>query len=176
MFKRLHRFRTNENILIAVDMLLHSKTAFMNIFSDYDNTQKITDYNHHKIFRREVFEFPSSRIREVYWGVIECTEPSFIELKYVTDFHFKGYIMTNPGEVNIEYINKKGSQFPYEILNPYIYLPLNANLNKNKDYMFKIRSKECSMFYNYNYNNMPNTVKVDMQFDISYKFCFHDNC
>lgn len=32
MFKRLHRFRTNENILIAVDMLLHSKTAFMNIF------------------------------------------------------------------------------------------------------------------------------------------------
>ena len=157
---------------LNITLTVLTGNAYMNIFSDYDNTQKITDYNHHKIFRREVFEFPSSRIREVYWGEIECTEPAFIELKYVTDFHFKGYIMTNPGEVNIEYINKKGSQFPYEIQNPYYYHPLNENLNKNKDYMFKIRSKECSMFYNYNYNNMPMTSKVDMQFDRSQPYTY----
>jgi hypothetical protein len=141
---------------------------------------EINDYNHHKIFRREVFEFIKPEdytgttpfIKQEYFGEIIASENSFIELKYVTDFHFKGYIMTNPGEVNIEYINKKGSQFPYEIQNPYYYHPLNENLNKNKDYMFKIRSKECSMFYNYNYNNMPMTSKVDMQFDRSQPYTY----
>ena len=148
-----------------ISLTVLTGNAFMNVYSDSDRTRKISDYNYHKIFRREVFEFSGSNMRENYWGVINCTEPAFIELKYVTSFHFKGYIMTNPGEVNIEYINKKGSQFPYEILNPYIYIPLDANVNKNKDYMFKIRSTECTMFYNYNYNDMPKTRSVNMQFD-----------
>ncbi|MBO6243964.1 MAG: hypothetical protein J6O41_05300, partial [Clostridia bacterium] len=167
---RISNYQDVSKLNITLTVL--TGNAYMNIFSDYYNTKRITDYNHHKIFRREVFEFPLSRIREIYWGEIICTEPAFIELKYVTDFHFKGYIMTNPGEVNIEYINKKGSQFPYEIQNPYYYHPLNENLDKNKDYMFKIRSKECSMFYNYNYNNMPNTAKVDMQFDRSQPYTY----
>lgn len=32
MLQRLRKLRTNENVLIAVDVLLHSKTAFMNVF------------------------------------------------------------------------------------------------------------------------------------------------
>ena len=141
--------------------------AKMSVYSDFDLNYIISEYTYHKLFRKEVFEFSSSSIREIYWGVIQCTEPSFIELSYVTDFHYKGFIRTNPGEVNIEYLNKKGSQFPYEIINPYYYHPLNTNLNKNKDFYFKIRSKECSMYYNYNYQNMANTNSVNMKYDRS---------
>ena len=32
MLQKLHKLRTNENVLIAVDVLLHSKSTFMNIF------------------------------------------------------------------------------------------------------------------------------------------------
>ena len=160
---RVSNYQDIKKMNISLTVL--TGNAYMNIFEDFEERIKITDYKYHKVFRKEVFEFSGSNMREIYWGEINCTEPAFIELSYKTSFHFKGYIMTNPGEVNIEYINKKGSQFPYEILNPYIYIPLNENLAKNKDYMFKIRSTECTMFYNYNYNNMPNTKSVNMQFD-----------
>ena len=162
---RVSNYQDIKKMNISLTVL--TGNAYMNIFEDFEERIKITDYKYHKVFRKEVFEFSGTNMREIYWGEINCTEPAFIELSYKTSFHFKGYIMTNPGEVNIEYINKKGSQFPYEILNPYIYIPLNtpANLAKNKDYMFKIRSTECTMFYNYNYNNMPNTKSVNMQFD-----------
>ena len=167
---RISNYQDVKKLNISLTVL--TGNAFMNVFLDYFDTMKITDYEYHKIFRREVFEFKSSSIREIYWGEINCTEPAFIEMTYTTDFHFKGYIMTNPGEVNIQYINKKGSQFPYEIQNPYYYLPLDQNMDKNKDYMFKIRSKECSMFYNYNYNDMPNTYSVNMQFDRSQPYTY----
>ena len=160
---RVSNYQDIKKMNISLTVL--TGNAYMNIFEDFEERIKITDYKYHKVFRKEVFEFSGTNMREIYWGEINCTEPAFIELSYKTSFHFKGYIMTNPGEVNIEYINKKGSQFPYEILNPYIYIPLNENLAKNKDYMFKIRSTECTMFYNYNYNNMPNTKSVNMQFD-----------
>ena len=32
MLQKLRKLRTNENVLIAVDVLLHSKTAFMSVF------------------------------------------------------------------------------------------------------------------------------------------------
>jgi hypothetical protein len=32
MLQKLRRLRTNENVLIAVDVLLHSKSAFMSVF------------------------------------------------------------------------------------------------------------------------------------------------
>ena len=32
MLQKLRKMRTNENVLIAVDILLHSKSAFMNVF------------------------------------------------------------------------------------------------------------------------------------------------
>ena len=150
---------------LNISLTVLTGNAYMKVYSDYYNTIEINNYEHHRVFRKEVFEFKSGDIIERYWGGLFCTEPSFIELKYVTDFHFKGYIMTNPGEINIEFINRKGSLFPYEIMNPYIYLPLNTNKDKNKDYYFKIRTKECSMLYNYNYNDMPKTKTVDMQFN-----------
>jgi len=155
-----------------ISLTVLTGNAYMGVYSDFDLNYKIENYIHHKLFRKEVFEFISKDIKEIYWGEIICTETAFIELKYVTDFHYKGYIMTNPGEINIEYINKKSQLFPYEIINPYYYYPLDTNLNKNKDYWFKIRSKECSMLYNYNYQDMPNTKSVNMQFDRSQPYTY----
>ena len=139
--------------------------AYMNIYSDYNNENKVNNYNHHKLFRKEVFEFNSGNIIERYWGEIICSEPAFIEMTYLTDFETKNYIMINPGEVNIEYINKKSILFPYMIENPHYYLPLNENIEKNKDFYFKIRTKECSMIFNYNNINMENITSIDMEFN-----------
>ena len=167
---RVGNYKEIRNMNISLTVL--TGNAYMGVYSDFDLNYKIENYIHHKLFRKEVFEFKSVDIKEIYWGEIICTEAAFIELKYVTDFHYKGYIMTNPGEINIEYINKKSQLFPYEIINPYYYYPLNTNINKNKDYWFKIRSKECSMLYNYNYQDMPNTKSVNMQFDRSQPYTY----
>ena len=160
---RIPNYEDHQKLNISFTVL--TGNCYMEIFHDYYSTKKMTEYKYHKVFRREIFEFTSGDIKERYWGTAHCSEASFIELTYVTDFDYKGYLMTNAGEVNIECINRNSSLFPYEIRNPYYYHPLNTNVNKNKDFFFKIRTTECSMLYNYNYQNMPNTNTVDMTFD-----------
>lgn len=70
--------------------------AYMNIYDDFNLEKKTTNYIHHKLFRKEVFEFNSPIDIERYWGVIVCTEPAFIEMTYMTDLDSNGYIMANP--------------------------------------------------------------------------------
>ena len=92
---RVGNYQSIYNMNISLTVL--AGNANMEIYSDFERSNKISNYIYHKLFRKEVFEFISTDIKEIYWGKIICTETAFIELKYVTDFHYKGYIMTNPG-------------------------------------------------------------------------------
>ena len=155
-----------------ISLTILTGNAMMSIYSDFDLMNEIKNYKYHKLFRKQVFEFKDTEINEYYWGSIECSETAFIELKYVTDFHSKGYIPLNPGEVNIEFINKKNDLFPYTIINPY-----NSNLLSNKVdryYWFKIWTKECSILYNN--ENSQNSYEINEEFkevDNNYKYTFN---
>ena len=153
-------FNHEEIQFLNISLTVLTGNAYMKVFYDYYNYYEITNYKYHKVFRREVFEFKSSDIKERYWSYVYCTEPSFVELTYSTDFHYKGYEKTNPGEINIEYINKNEILNPYKIINPYFYPS-----DKNKDFWFKIRTKECSMIYSYNDKVNSDIKTVDMILD-----------
>lgn len=137
-----------------ISLTILTGQATMLVYSDVDEYYEIVNYKRHKLFRKEVLEFKNTDIQEVYWADIFCKETAFIELKYETEFHSnaKGYIQTNPNEVNIEFINKESSQYPYKIVNPYY-----SKNNNNTDFYFKIRTKECTMNYTYN-----NETKIDV--------------
>ena len=81
-------------------------------------------------------------------------------MTYMTYLDSNGYIMANPGEINIEYINKKGTLFPYNIA-------FNETFDEEKEYFFKIRTKECSMIYNYKNVNYSDIKTVDKIFNSS---------
>ncbi len=148
-----HEEITNLNISLTV----LTGDAYMKTYYDFDLIYEITNYKYHKVFRKEIFEFTSSDIKERYWCAVYCTVPSFIELTYSTDFHYKGYAKINPGEINIEYINKKDILYPYTIINPYYY-----SINTDNYFWFKIRTQECSMHYSYNNINESNVNTVNM--------------
>ena len=153
-------FNHEEIQYLNISLTVLTGNAYMKVYYDYYNTFEVTNYKYHKIFRKEVFEFASSDIKERYWSGVYCTEPSFIELTYTTDFHNKGYEKINPGEINIEYIIKNENLYPYKIINPFYY-----PLLTNKDFWFKIRTKECSMIYSYK-NKINSDIKaVDMIFN-----------
>ena len=153
-------FNHEEIKYLNISLTVLTGNAYMKVYYDYYNYFKVTNYKYHKVFRKEVFEFISGDIKERYWSIVYCTEPSFIELTYTTNFHYKGYEKTNPGEINIEYIIKNENLYSYKIINPYYY-----PLLTNKDFWFKIRTKECSMIYSYN-NKINSDIKaVDMIFD-----------
>ena len=155
---KISNFKEIKKLNITLTAL--TGNAYMNIYDDFNLEKKTTNYIHHKLFRKEVFEFNSPIDIERYWGVIVCTEPAFIEMTYMTDLDSNGYIMANPGEINIEYINKKGTLFPYNIA-------FNETFDKEKEYFFKIRTKECSMLYNYKNVNYSGIKTVDKIFNSS---------
>ena len=80
---RVGNYKEIRNMNISLTVL--TGNAYMGVYSDFDLNYKIENYIHHKLFRKEVFEFKSVDIKEIYWGEIICTEAAFIELKYVTD-------------------------------------------------------------------------------------------
>ena len=160
-------YKDVKNMNISLTMLTGQAT--MKVYSDVDGEYEIVNYNRHKIFRKEVLEFKKTDIQEVYWAIISCQETAFVEIKYVTEFHSKGYIQTNPNEVNIEFINQESSQYPYNIVNPYYY---STNNNNNKDFYFKIRTQECTMNYTYNNEITIDVNAIDKELketDSSYK-------
>ena len=152
-------FNHEEIQYLNISLTVLTGNAYMKVYYDYYNFFEVTNYKYHKVFRKEVFEFTSSDIKERYWSAVYCTEPSFIELTYTTDFHYKGYEKINPGEINIEYIIRNENLYPYKIINP-SYYPLLTN----KDFWFKIRTKECSMIYSYNNRINADIKAVDMTF------------
>ena len=142
-----------------ISLTLLTGNAVMSIYFDSNLENKIQNYKYHKLFRKQIFEFKSTHINEYYWGLIECTEAAFIELKYSTDFNFNGYISLNPGEASIEYINKKSELFPYSIINPYNFYLLDKKEDRN--YWFKIRTQDCSMDFLYNNQTLSNIFEVN---------------
>ena len=151
-----------------------SGNANINIYSDKNYENKLEKYNYRYSHRKEVIEITEDFIPNYY---IEITNENaaFIEIKYETDFHYKGYLRLNPNEMNIEYINKEKGYVPYEVSNPHYFYPINNT--KNNDFYFRINALDCSMTYKYNFEEEINITskyyeikKDDITFGTSYGF------
>ena len=146
--------------------------ADINLYSDKEHKNLITDYNYRHVHRKEIIEI-TGNFTENYYILINSNDSAFVEIKYETDFYNRGYMKMNPNEVNIEFVNKDNNMIPYEINNPdYISPPTNPY---NNDFYFKVNTLDCSMVYDYNfvdYENLTNIfheVKTD---DITYATCY----
>ena len=136
---------------VNISLTVLTGNAHIYIYSDFDLLHSITESKYHNVFRREVYELTDVKIIDRYWGMITCTEPSFIELKFETDFSSNGYMIINSGEVNIEYIDKEYIH-TYSLNNPFY--------NNKKDFYYKIKTKECSMNYNDSDSNISNNSLI----------------
>ena len=151
-----------------------SGNANINIYSDKNYENKIKKYNYRYVHRKEIIEITEDFIPNYY---IEITNENtaFIEIKYETDFHYKGYLKLNPNEMNIEYVNKEKGYVPYEVCNPDYFYPINNT--KNNDFYFRINTLDCSMTYKFNFEEEKNITskyyevkKDDIAFGTSYGF------
>ena len=116
--------------------------AELSIYTDSKHETKFLDYNFNHIHRKEIFEI-NKDLKEYYYLVITCQEPSFIQLKYETNEHYKGYDNLMPNELNIEPINKNSKAY-YNMFNPNYYFPFDDE-ERNNDFYFKIIPIDCSM-------------------------------
>ena len=149
--------------------------ADINIYSDKNRTNIITSFfKYRHVHRKEIFE-KKGDILENYYLVINSEDLAFLELKYETDFHYKGYKRLNPNEINIEFIKNDGIFTPYSIANPDYFYPIKNP--KNNDFYFTIHPLDCSVVYKYNFNDEYNitykhheVAKDDINFGTSYGF------
>ena len=119
--------------------------ADINIYSDKNRTRIITSFfNYRHVHRKEIFE-KKGEILENYYLVVSSEDLAFVELKYETDFHYKGYKKLNPNEINIEFIRKDEKFNPYSIANPDYFYPISNP--KNNDFYFTIYPLDCSVVY-----------------------------
>jgi hypothetical protein len=90
---KISNFQEIKKLNITLNVL--TGNAYMNLYDDFYFESKTTNYIHHKLFRKEVFEFISLKKIERYWGEIICIEPAFIEMTYMTDLDLdsNGYRM-----------------------------------------------------------------------------------
>ena len=132
--------------------------ADLNLYSDKNHQNIITNFNYRHAHRKEIFEFTKENILENYYIIITCQYPAFIEIKYETDFQYKGYVMTNPNEINIEYVNKKDYYTAYEMLNPDYFYPLTKP--NNSDFYFTMNSLDCGITYRYDFNDINNVTSM----------------
>ena len=132
--------------------------ADLNLYSDKNHQNIITNFNYRHVHRKEIFEFTKENILENYYIIITCQYPAFIEIKYETDFQYKGYVMTNPNEINIEYVNKKDYYTAYEMLNPDYFYPLTKP--NNSDFYFTMNSLDCGITYRYDFNDINNVTSM----------------
>ena len=151
-----------------------SGNANINIYSDNTYKNKLSKYNFRYVHRKEVYEITEEFIPN-YYIIVTTEDSAFIEIKYETDFHYKGYLKLNPNEMNIEYVNKLSNFNAYEVCNPDYFYPIN-NI-KNNDFYFRINALDCSFIYKYNFNEEYNKTsryyevkKDDINFGTSYGF------
>ena len=76
-------------------------------------------------------------MQENYFIIIRCEDISFIQLKYETDKHYKGYTYLIPNEINIEPIIKD--------MKSYFNINKISFKEKYHNYLFKVLSMDCSM-------------------------------
>ena len=164
----------NTNYL-KIYLTILTGNANMEIYSDKNYSQSISStFNFRHVHRKEVFE-KYENILENYFLVLFSEDAAFIELKYETDFHYKGYKKLNPNEINIEFIKKEEIFTPYSIANPDYFYPITNP--KNNDFYFTIYPLDCSVVYKYNFNDDYNVTykhhevkKTDINFGTSYGF------
>ena len=177
--------------IVFATSVISKDNDFLIKISDYENIEylKITftvltgnaeiylpdeqNYEFRHAHRKEVIKITD--MKESYAIKIKASEPAFIELKYETDFYFRGYTMMNPNEINIEYLNKADGPMPFEIINPDYFYPINDK--RNNDFYFTIKTLDCAMDYTYNFQDFPNITSIhhevntsDINFGTSYAF------
>ena len=170
---RIADFKNTEYLNIYFTII--SGNANLNIYSDSEHKKDISSsFNYRHAHRKEIFE-KIGNIEEFYYLEVQNEFPAFIEIKYETNFHYKGYIKLNPNELNIEYLNKDGKFRPYSVVNPDYFYPINNP--KNNDFYFSIWTLDCSVVYKYNFNEEKNVTiwhhyvsKNDINFGSSYGF------
>ena len=148
--------------------------ANINLYSDIEHKNLITNYNYRYAHRKEVIEIRNNFI-ENYYILINSNDSAFVEIKYETDFYNRGYMKMNPNEINIEFVNKENDFIPYEIHNPDYFYP--TDNPKNNDFYFTIKTLDCSMTYKYNFIDFVNITSIhhevktnDINFGTSYAF------
>ena len=142
--------------------------ANINLYSDKEHKNLITNYNFRHVHRKEVFEIKDNFL-ENYYILINSNDSAFVEIKYETDFHYKGYMRLNPNEVNIEFVNKENNLITYEVNNPDYFYP--RENPKNNDFYYTIKSLDCSMVYYdlVNITSFHREIKTDdINFGTSY--------
>ena len=121
--------------------------AELYIYDDWACEHEFKDYVYIHMHRKEIIEI-NKDLKENYYLIIKCSEPSFIQLKYETDYHFKGYDTLIPNEVNLVPINNKGRAY-YNLYNPNYNFPFKKINNINNDFYYSIDTMDCSMDWRY---------------------------
>ena len=123
---------------IYFTVLVGNAELFLYEDSNYQNEIKSYKFSH--AYRKNIIEI-SENFLENYYIIIKCEDKSFIELKYETDKHYKGYNNLIPNEINFEPINKNSKSY-YNMHNPNYHVPFN---DKNNNFYYKVLSMDCSM-------------------------------
>ena len=137
---RLKDFENTKYIKLYFTVLIGNAELYL--YEDWECTKELKEYNFSYIHRKEIIEIEKN-LKENYYLKVSCSEPSFIQLKYETDAHDKGYKNLMPNEINIEPINNDSKSY-YNMINPNYYYPLD-NEKRNNDVYYKIETLDCSM-------------------------------
>ena len=159
-------------LYLQINFTVFTGSAEMEIYSDKEHKNKITNYFYNSVHRKEYFLFDAknSQILENYYIKIISKDSAFIELKYGTDLDYKGYIMTNPNEMNILMVNKEQYYDTFEVLNTHYFYP---ELHpRNTNFSFFINSLDCGLLYRYNFWDHHNITTFDQDYYTTNKFFF----
>ena len=155
---RLKDYKTTKYLKLNFTVL--TGNAELYIYDDFLCKNEFKDYNYSHIHRKEIIEINKDLLQN-YYLVVRCTEPSFIQLKYETDAHYKGYDTLIPNEVNIVPINDKIRAY-YNLYNPNYYYPFKDN-DKNNDFYYNITTMDCSMHWGYIDTIKSNLTQYDFE-------------
>ena len=155
---RLKDYKTTKYLKLNFTVL--TGNAELYIYDDFLCKHEFKDYNYSHIHRKEIIEINKDLLQN-YYLVVRCTEPSFIQLKYETDAHYKGYDTLIPNEVNIVPINDKIRAY-YNLYNPNYYYPFKDNDNNN-DFYYNITTMDCSMHWGYIDTIKSNLTQYDFE-------------
>ena len=163
-----------KNTYLKIFFTVLTGNADIYLYADEAHKTLIKNYNYRHGHRREIFEIVED-LKENYYIEVKTTDSSFIELKYETDFYFRGYNKMNPNEINIELVNKENDYDTFEIQNPNYFYPTDNVLNN--DFYFMIKSLDCEMEYIYNFKDPVKTTTIyhevkknDINYGTSYAF------
>ena len=137
---RLKDFQSTSYLKIHFTVLTGNAELF--IYDDIYYNNEIKQYSFSHIHRKEIIEI-SENLKENYYLKITCAEQAFIQLKYETDAHYKGYDNLIPNEINIEPINRNVKSY-YNLYNPNYYFPF-ENEQRNNDFYYKVVAMNCLM-------------------------------